>query len=108
MSFSKEIMFKVLAIVLCNNMVLRLAILLFLLLRIFKKKERVNKSFWDWLIGGLVVVLNGLFCFDFMIINFAILGLLSGVSKNVKYESFITFYLFCLIIKGVFEFCLML
>lgn len=108
MSFSKEIMFKVLAFVLCDNMLLRLVILFFLLLKIFKKKEKVNKDFFDWLVGILIVALNGLFCVDFIIVNFVVLGFLSSVFKNVKCDYFLTFYLLCLVIKGVFEFCLML
>ena len=106
MSLSNELTFKLLALILCNNIYLRLTILLLLLVEIFRKKETVKKSFSDWAIGCLIVVLNSLFVFDFMVINFIVLGFLSGYLNKVKYSSFLSLYLLFILLEGVVVFWL--
>ena len=106
MSFSNELTFKILALVLCDNIYLRVIILSFLLVRIFLRKEKAYKSWCDYFIGVLIVTLNSIFTFDFMIINFIVLGLLSGYLSKVKYSSFLSLYLFCVLLEGVVVFCL--
>ena len=106
MSLSNELTFKLLALILCNNIYLRLTILLLLLVEIFRKKETVKKSFSDWTIGCLIVVLNSLFVFDFMVISFIVLGFLSGYLNKVKYSSFLNLYLLFILLEGVVVFWL--
>ena len=55
MSFSNELTFKILALVLCDNIYLRVIILSFLLVRIFLRKEKAYKSWCDYFIGVLIV-----------------------------------------------------
>ena len=106
MSLSNELNFKLLALILCNNIYLRVTILLLLLVRIFRKNETIKKSFNDWIIGCLIVVLNSIFVFDFMVINFIVLGFLSGYLNKMKCSAFLSLYLSFVLLEGVVVFWL--
>lgn len=111
MELSSVLMFKILAIVLCDDFFARMVILLFLILEISegaKKKRIVKKSFKDILVGISIICFNSILILDFYSINFLFLGIGSFFLRKMEMEKYMNIYFLLIVFEGVIELCLRL
>jgi len=109
MSLNNLIALKIVAIILSDNIILKLVVFCLLIYEIFKRKNiRVVKNKKDLIIGSSLIVLNTIINIDFSFVNFLFLVVMSSFVLSFKLEKFINYYLVLVSMKGCVYFCLSL
>lgn len=107
MTFSEIIMLKIIAFILCDNIIMRIIIIGLLISSFIKKTKERQKIYIDDLFLGIIIfILNYILNINLIITNFVILGVISSILKFYKIEKFLTIYLFFVLFEGVWMFCL--
>jgi len=108
MKLNSLLMFKLVAIILCNNIFYTLIITGFLVFDFIKNNgEKLVRENKDILIGIMIILLNEILAINFTIYNFIFLGIVSSLLRITK-DSFFSIYLFFVAIQGGVTFCLKL
>jgi hypothetical protein len=107
MKLNEIIMCKLVAFVLCDNVCCKLLIIAFLYFSIVKsEKQKVKIGAKDLVVGYGIIVLNEILSFNFIAINFLILGIISSIKSKMELNNFINCYFMLIMINGVIVFCL--
>lgn len=104
MKLNELMMLKLVSFILCDNIYLRLVILIIIFLEIFKVKNKGNICIKDIVMGTGIICLNRVININFIVVNFIVLTIISFLFNNSKIEKIISLYFWLFIIKGVVEF----
>lgn len=106
MDFSEIIMLKIVAIILCDSIIIRIIIIGLVIFDFIQKQKKFqNIKFDNLFIGALILILNSILNINLIITNFVVLGVASSILKFCKIEKFLTIYLLFVSFEGVWMFC---
>lgn len=108
MNLNDLLMLKILAFILCNNIWMRMVVLIILILDLLFKVGKIKKSkkYENVLVGCLIIFLNEILNVNLVVVNFAFLGVLSSFLIHLKRNTFIELYFLFVVIEGGVVFCL--
>lgn len=108
MNLNDLIMVKLLSFLLCDNVWMRVIILMFFVLDLLSKRKKIKKSKnkENILIGNLLIFLNEILNLNLILINFLFLGLMSSFLVFLKKDRLISIYFLLIVIEGGIFFCL--
>ena len=110
MTLNELIMFKVLAFTLCDNIFLRIILVVLLLLDIFvnKRAKKSKSKFINLVKGYFLIFFNMILNVNFIVVNFLVLGVASSIWRGLKSDKIIGIYCVSLMFQGAIELCIRL